>query len=573
MPTKERSSGRRRVPASKRGVPPIRVLFRYRDLVQPTLRRHQEVLKRKKAVWWGWWKRPTEDARSDVWTYLTAELARAESKAVRVGLFDSGLGTVTAAWITEVRPPHESPDVGLDPVKLGAKELALVPEYYRKSPSSRAWMRIEEFEATPLEFFGCYSYDGLPPHLNYAQATLDHLTDKVILDASELRGMDSTIWRVRGAEEGDRRESFFTTRQVIEPITETPIRTKGDTILHITDPHFAMDGHRAQHVWRLESEQAKRDTLAEALARAVDKRKIAFVVVTGDLTFVGTEPEFEEARRFLVRLQAQLDLASDQIIVVPGNHDIRWSKAEGDVYQPGGSVDVAPDEATANYRQFYKRFFGHVPNSRLTMARRFVLLHGGVVDVCALNSSTLETGRSYLAGMGRVDGGSFDEVSKKFGWESTTHSLALRVLALHHHLAPTEDAENAEKYYTGFGAAIDAPRIQRMAARSGVHVALHGHKHRAFLWRSDVYELPEATQDRWELGSLALLGGGSAGSKEAEGNSNYFNLVRFDASALTVEIFRSKNVQPFAAMSKWTAPVTLVAGRLKLGAWIGSENK
>jgi len=69
--------------------------------------------------------------------------------------------------------------------------------------------------------------------------------------------------------------------------------------------------------------------------------------------------------------------------------------------------------------------------------------------------------------------------------------MALRVLALHHHLTLTEDLEPAKGYGAGFGIAVDAPRIMRLAARYGVQLALHGHKHRVFMWRSKVYKLPE----------------------------------------------------------------------------------
>jgi len=39
----------------------------------------------------------------------------------------------------------------------------------------------------------------------------------------------------------------------------------------------------------------------------------------------------------------------------------------------------------------------------LAMERRFVLLSGIVIEICGLNSSSLEAGRNSLAAMGRID--------------------------------------------------------------------------------------------------------------------------------------------------------------------------
>jgi 3',5'-cyclic AMP phosphodiesterase CpdA len=553
--------------------PPIKILFRYRDLVQPTLQRHREVLKREGAVWWGWWKRPAEDARRDVWSSIGSELKK--TKCIRVGLFDSGSGEVHGAWVKRILPPLEGESTTLEPVRLAKRELRLVPAYYRNSPFSRAWMQIVDIEEKPINFFGQHSFEEMPPHLIKSFPEISQLKDKIIFDASELRGIDTTIWMVRPRRRHDGTERLIlsTRLNVIgEAISETPLRTNGDVILHITDPHFAIGLNRNQHVWRLESESSSRDSLAEAVSRAIDRQNVAFVVVTGDLTFVGSPDEFREARTFLTRLRGQLNLGPEHFIIVPGNHDIKWSRPGSDTYNPNEEVCSAPDEATRNYRTFYRDFFGHDPDYKLAMARKYVLQQGGVIEVCGVNSSSLAVGRNYLAGMGRVDGGSFDEIARRFGWKSNSRSLAFRLLALHHHLVPTEDLEDAKGYYSGFGMASDATRIQRMAARNGVHLAIHGHKHREFLWRSDVYELPEDAHETWTLGPLSLLGGGSAGSKETDSAKNYFNTIKINAKNITVEIFRSKSAQHFETMTTWTSSFSLSSGRLQLGAW-QSEGK
>src|SRR6266545_2826564 len=83
----------------------IRFLFRFRDLIRDTLEEHRKLLIQHHSVWWGWWKRPTEDARMDVWGKLQGEATNA--KPVRVGLFHSGTGEVFSARVSQVIPPED----------------------------------------------------------------------------------------------------------------------------------------------------------------------------------------------------------------------------------------------------------------------------------------------------------------------------------------------------------------------------------------------------------------------------------------------------------------------------------
>jgi hypothetical protein len=48
----------------------IDFLFRFRDLVAPTIEEHRKIIEEHGTCWWGWWKRPSEDSRQPVWTEL-----------------------------------------------------------------------------------------------------------------------------------------------------------------------------------------------------------------------------------------------------------------------------------------------------------------------------------------------------------------------------------------------------------------------------------------------------------------------------------------------------------------------
>jgi hypothetical protein len=85
----------------------IRLLFRFRDLVAPTIEEHQRVIRERGWCWWGWWKRPSEDSRSDIWDDLAQQTSAGQT--VEVGLFDSGSGSVYRSGFSTA---HRSKDTG-----------------------------------------------------------------------------------------------------------------------------------------------------------------------------------------------------------------------------------------------------------------------------------------------------------------------------------------------------------------------------------------------------------------------------------------------------------------------------
>lgn len=545
--------------------PAIPFIFRYRDLVAPTLAEHRKLIRAKQKCWWGWWKRPSEPARKEVWDQLETLL---KDGPVRIGLYDSGSNQVYGASLKAIIAPTVDASGHCLPVSVPSGEDILIPEYYRSSPFSRAWLLLTAIDEEPLPFFMYYSFSDAPPLPNYPELLRKMFVGKVILDSDELRGMDATIWSVRLRLKEDKEDRIIVPPAgAIEPLSGRTIALTSETILHITDLHYAVDSNRSEHVWKLEGGSGNKATLAEAIYTALKGKKIGAVLITGDLTYRGSDEEYTEALKSISRLLGNLDLWHEHVVVIPGNHDIVWTSSNK--YNPKSPVETAPEEATENYKKFYESLLRHKPNNHLSIGRRFILPNGITLEIGGLNSSSLEQGKKFLAGMGRIQEQAFMEVANSFGWTPDSNSMVLRLLALHHHLTPTENLEEYEEYYKGFGMAVDAPRIQRLAARNGVQLVLHGHKHRVFVWNSGVYELPEHTNPEWSLGQLAILGGGSAGSKATEGNKNYFNLLNIKANGVEVEMYRSENTGAFTSMAHWHSSFSLGAppAVLRMSDW------
>jgi predicted phosphodiesterase len=549
--------------------PTLRFLFRYRDLVADTLPEHRRILEDKGWCWWGWWKRPNEPSRLDIWQEIQRETE--QGHRVQIGLFHSGKAQVHLAIVDQVVLPVEDEFGQCTPVLPPPSEQDGIPAYYRESRYSRSWMRLVLIAEDPISFFGSFSYAIAPPLPNYPERQLDRLAGKRITDADELRAMDTTIWVVRPSLPHDSSERFFTAMPSHDdPLSAQPVVCAGEWLLHLTDPHYAVGGFRKEHQWRLESETENASpTMVDAINEALRRsgRSVGAVLVTGDLTYIASPEEFNAAHTGLFKLtNGLLGLNIEHLIVVPGNHDIAWTR--NDSYDYGATVTVAPDEATANYRQFFRGLYGFEASPQLSMARRLIFPGGNLVDVVAVNSSSLEQGKSFLAGMGRVQEVGYRDAAGALSWHNHG-GLGLRILALHHHLALTEDLESPDEYRSGFGIAIDAPRVQRMAANNGVHLAIHGHKHRAFVWRTGAYPLPEYSSERWELGSFNIVGGGSCGSRSTDGGRNFFNLIRVQGSRVDLEMYRCQNRGSFERFMTWHADLntTSDADALTIGPW------
>jgi hypothetical protein len=123
---------------------------------------------------------------------------------------------------------------------------------------------LSKIESKPEPLIDEYSFAEAPNLPNYPKPALERFKDKVITQPDELRGMDTTIWVVRRKKPSDDPQSILLTLPgVPHPISSVPIATKGKSILHLTDLHFAVGDHRKQHIWKLESEKGAKDVVPD----------------------------------------------------------------------------------------------------------------------------------------------------------------------------------------------------------------------------------------------------------------------------------------------------------------------
>ena len=208
-----------------------------------------------------------------------------------------------------------------------------------------------------------------------------------------------------------------------------------------------------------------RDRLQTAIGEINDSRP-DLVVVTGDITENGFKDEYEEAKRFLDQISASK-------VIVPGNHDLKYT----------GHL-------------IFQDFFGSLSS---------LIIGEDAAFFCA---NTARPDREE----GRFSLDQLNALSEQF----SNLRNKVRVVAMHHHPIPIPD--------TGLERATidDAGDVLRMFLSTGVDLVLCGHRHRPWLWH---------------LGSTTLVFSGAVSTRKLRGFfDNSYNVIEIHDGQITAKL-------------------------------------
>ncbi len=305
------------------------------------------------------------------------------------------------------------------------------------------------------------------------------------------------------------------------------------TILHLTDLHLG-DANPAQVVGdykaRFVSREARAtrerlfgETLAE-LGRRLDRNELTAVVVSGDITYVADESGFERLDGLLAELGDQLP-PPERIVVVPGNHDVKWK------------TDPGSDERYALFRQYVSDRGYRVPalsqDEVVTEDEVLVDRDSGVL-IAPLNSSnwcgTLEPVSKALEEAlegGRIPDDAKAEIERLRlldpGRIVDSHLAQLRdvvrnldrerelirIAVLHHQLLPLSTDEEL-KPYEGI---TNLQLLRLFLEGNGFSLVLHGHKHSERAYYDRIADSRDRYPGRAE--PVLVVGGSTLGGVDA----------------------------------------------------------
>jgi len=346
-------------------------------------------------------------------------------------------------------------------------------------------------------------------------------------------------------------------------------------LVHLSDPHFGWAERDGKSVFMhrfydSENSNALSAELAGELTRAMrDRYRVEDVVlvISGDLTYTGKREEFVLVENFLLELCDSLGLRRDQVVLVPGNHDVDWQLAM-----------MNRTERFDHYLGFVRRFYGKdvfkalyplvqwdfdIESTRPEANEIVYYKRHGQLLVVGLNSCIYETEQNHYGFIGLKQ---LDYVDRLLEQVS---GPVVKVAVMHHHLHPFPELLETQKdkeVWVDTSTVRDAGLVEQRLEQMGFDLVLHGHKHKPQLRETLVTDrLAERNTDTRSLArSLIVSGAGSVGvnAKELEQNeANHFALIEvltpsreYDANFLSIE-WRELTYRPgarWADAGRWT---------------------
>lgn len=440
---------------------PRTLILRYSDYEVDTISAHLDIIRKaRNPVWWGWWKKRHE---------LMQSTALADIKKrcpVQIGLVNRTAQEFYTARCTNIAFSPEG-----QPIKSPKPQQT--PPYYRKS-SHPAWFEFSSIESLAHKLF-----------------------EK---EFGEVPKGDPTLFLVE--------ENGLGTNVVpdLSVATSDVIATGGESILHLSDLHFGDD-----HGF---TKQDQNDPVVElALASIIANRtktllntRIGVVVVSGDLITRGITDGYVYADAFLNSLLQQLEIGKENVVIVPGNHDI-WLK---DNKHP--TRDYQPEEP---FRLFLRGFYGK-PLTEIERQWIFRTSAGWHLSFLGLNSARPR--RKETMDYGYVGWDRYEPWLRRISESNSgktvsqlTREKRLNFAVLHHHLLPAGLVCKPE-VNRPVSLTLDAGQLVADLQASAIHFVLHGHQHIPFVGSTG---RARSVQNKW-IGHeepLFVIGAGSSGAK------------------------------------------------------------
>jgi 3',5'-cyclic AMP phosphodiesterase CpdA len=298
-------------------------------------------------------------------------------------------------------------------------------------------------------------------------------------------------------------------------------------ILHLSDLHFGT----------LDQANLWSNQLAADLYDDLSIHHLDALILSGDIANYSTDEEYEAAEQFLHNLCQDFPLKHEQIILVPGNHDLNWKLAkkaykpvyrddyhgelkDGHYIEESASVISVRDEAEyiqrfAHFSQFYETI--KQKPYPLDYDQQFTLDHLKEQNLLILGLNSAWQLDHHYKSRASIHMGALTNALTQIR-RNPDYKNSLKIAVWHH---PLDSAYSDRITDQGF--------LEQLAV-NGFRLFLHGHIHKA---ETSLYCYDMSTNGR----KLDRICAGTFGAPVREWVPGYplqYNLLKFEDNRLTV---------------------------------------
>jgi len=492
------------------------IVFRFRDKsTTNTINDHKSIIKDKEFVLWGWWAKSHEKLPSEELNDIRTHLSN-----TRFFLFHSEKRELYEATCKEF---YSKEDRSMDsPAPLHT------PAYYNELPC-KLWLKFTSIEEVSHEVLGHYSYKK-DTSLFLEKRVYNHFieyNDKAVNTSDELDELfyqQRTIWFLRDKKSTDQITDKKSEMKFRSTISKDFYKCNSNRLLLLSDTHFSNEMNK--HIFALDdddNDDLTKTSLYEAIeAEMKDFPVLAGLLMAGDFTYKPIPEEFALVKGFINKLKEKFSLKEEQLILVPGNHDIAFSD-DPDDNTKYKQVKVAAREAQKEYSNFYHQIYGIYPNEYLCTVKRLILKNNLPVEIIGLNSNYLQQDKNHFIGQGFVGRRQLEFIKTEMELAKQEDTYSFRILMLHHHLIPVE-FRTVPKFDVAQSVTLDSGAIQEFIAQNKIKLVVHGHAHQDHFIKAGF----PIKKENEEFHEYYILGLGSAGAQIQQGAQNSFTTLDFD---------------------------------------------
>ena len=200
---------------------------------------------------------------------------------------------------------------------------------------------------------------GISKELYYSDGfTLYRLSEEFI-DVVYKRGFENKLLEIINSDKDLSRHMIIENINKFKMITEEQQGIVQDfnpkLILNLSDIHISSEEDVSRYLLQLKTDLKSTKKIKE----------MDYIILSGDITNKASKEEFKLAKNFITEISKSLNIKNENIIIVPGNHDLDWNYCKQAVDDEGNILDK--DLYNEKFKNFNEYFYKPVCNREYSL--------------------------------------------------------------------------------------------------------------------------------------------------------------------------------------------------------------